>query len=553
MTTNSQLQQALTHLQQNQIDACQELCRTIIQKTPNNADAYHLMALGYCQKKQYDTAFQYFQTAIKNQPNEANFYYNFANCLKQANHTKEAINTYQQAANLAPNNEQIWFNLATTYNTKNELEQCQQCYLKAIEIKPDYIKAYYNLAQSYLDQDNAQQAQYFFQKALSYQPGYAKALSGMALCEKHHEHFDHAIHYFKQALRHENLAEFHYNLGNTYHQTKQFDLAISHYQQALKINGKYDLAYYALGSTYLLLGNYQAGWNFYEYRWRSEKNPQRHHHITRWDGQELTNKNILIWGEQGIGDTLQFSQTLPLIIQQCKQCIVECDERLIPLLQRSFPEIKAIAYQTDNNFQTRVDFQCPIISLAQWTSPALPFLSPQISFIKPNQMMVESIKKRYQQFGSLLKIGISWKSGNPDFGALRSCHLSHWVKLLKTSNCIFINLQYGNTHDDLNELSTAHDINVFHDQEVDPLDNLDQFAAQLCNLDLVISIDNSTVHFAAALGIPVWTLLPYIPDWRWQLNSDTTPWYPTMRLFRQTKRGDWESVFQQIDRIDYYA
>jgi len=159
------------------------------------------------------------------------------------------------------------------------------------------------------------------------------------------------------------------------------------------------------------------------------------------------------------------------------------------------------------------------------------------------------LRRKYQQLaaGKLL-VGISWKSTgiNRRQGLLKSTILEDWTSILSQQECYFINLQYGDVKEELEQFHLQTDLMIYQDEEIDSLQNLDDFAAQVSALDLVISIDNTTVHMAGALGKQVWTLLPYIPDWRWMLEREDTPWYPSMRLFRQSETRNWSGVFDQV-------
>ena len=145
-------------------------------------------------------------------------------------------------------------------------------------------------------------------------------------------------------------------------------------------------------------------------------------------------------------------------------------------------------------------------------------------------------------------IGISWKSKNRKFGKFKSTFLDHWEGFLSRfqQDCFFISLQYGDVDNELDAFFGKSGIKIYRDKDIDPLESLDDFAAQVSALDLVISTSNTTVHMAGALGKPVWTLLHYVPDWRWMLGRSDSPWYPSMTLFRSRKLGDWSSVFQQV-------
>ena len=143
-------------------------------------------------------------------------------------------------------------------------------------------------------------------------------------------------------------------------------------------------------------------------------------------------------------------------------------------------------------------------------------------------------------------VGISWKSINHSIEKEKNTILENWTPILSQKDCFFINLQYGNTEQEIRKYCSSTGTLIYTDQEINPLKNLDDFAAQISALDLVISISNTTVHMSGALGKKVWTLLPYVPDWRWMLKREDTPWYPNMKLFRQSQMHDWRDVFQRV-------
>ena len=145
-------------------------------------------------------------------------------------------------------------------------------------------------------------------------------------------------------------------------------------------------------------------------------------------------------------------------------------------------------------------------------------------------------------------MGISWKSGNKQFGKKRSIELKLWEKIILNKNFFFINLQYGDVANEINEFKNIYKKEIFHDKEINSLKSIDDFAAQIAALDLVISVDNSTVHLSGALGKNTWTLLPNTPEWRWSMKREYSLWYPKMRLFRQNRNGSWQDVFDRIDK-----
>ena len=247
----------------------------------------------------------------------------------------------------------------------------------------------------------------------------------------------------------------------------------------------------------------------------------------------------------------------PSLLQAGAKVIVECEQRLIPLFKRSFPEIRFYPQESLPHaqlFDTNINYQIPMGSLGRWfRADQDSFSRNKQSYLKACPEETEKRRRKYQELsnGSML-VGISWKSAGPDqsWSESRSIPLNdYWASVLSYEDCYFINLQYGDVKRELELLKLETGLAIYSDQEVYALEDLDNFAAQVSALDLVISIDNTTVHIAGALGQRVWTLLPHIPYWRWMRDGEDTLWYKNMRLFRQDHIGDWSGVFQQVGML----
>jgi hypothetical protein len=237
--------------------------------------------------------------------------------------------------------------------------------------------------------------------------------------------------------------------------------------------------------------------------------------------------------------------------------IVECDQRLVPLLQRSFPETLVVGRTNPPSPLLKdpsITHQIPMASIPRvlGLSPnTMPFQKP---FMIPIEKERNQFRSEYKKDGSRFPqsgvtpvlVGISWRSGNKQEGLKRSVGLEYWGPILNVPGASFVNLQYGENSRELQIAYNRFSVKIFEDEKINPLRDLESFAAQVAAMDLVISVDNSTVHFAGALGVKVWTMLPTVPDWRWGLVGDKTRWYPTMRLFRQTARGKWEPIISKI-------
>ena len=434
----------------------------------------------------------------------------------------DAIETYQQAIRIQPDHGEAYYNLGNAFHSQTRLEEAVQSYHQAIQIQPNRLEAYNNLGVALIDQGKLEESIQAYQKTLEIQP---------------------------------NCADAYSNLGIALKEQGRLKESIRAYQKAIYIQAGSAAAHNNLGQILLLLGDFHEGWREYEWRLKCDdiNSEKRTFPQPSWDGTNLDDKTILIWAEQGIGDEIMFTSILPNLSQMTEKIISECDQRLTPLFQRSFPQIQFFsrAYPPHPRLLDKnIDYQMPIGGLGQWfRTNEKSFLSGQDSYLHACPKKVLQMKRKYQQLadGKLL-VGISWKSTgiNQRRASLKSTVLKDWTSILSEKNCFFMSLQYGDVKAEINTFINQTEIPIYQDKEIDSFQSLDDFAAQVAALDLVISIDNTTVHMAGALGEKVWTLLPYIPDWRWMLEREDTPWYPSMRLFRQSETEDWSRVFAQV-------
>jgi hypothetical protein len=266
---------------------------------------------------------------------------------------------------------------------------------------------------------------------------------------------------------------------------------------------------------------------------------------TAWDGEKLESGRLLIWGEQGIGDEIVFAGLMPDVIGTGNRCVLDCDARLKPLFARSFPGVEIVSgYTPDARPDLEIAAHLPSGSLPRlFRATTEAFSATTSPYLMADPVEREPLRSSYYDGCKL--VGLAWYTSNKTAGRSRSIDFALLAPLFAHTGIRWVSLQYGD-HDALEQETASTDIVV--DRTVDQFASIDRFAAQIAAMDLVITIDNSTAHLAGALGIPTWVLLPFAPDWRWQLNRDDTPWYPSMRLFRQTTAGDWQAVVRSVDR-----
>ncbi|WP_374377212.1 tetratricopeptide repeat protein [Dongia sp.] len=293
---------------------------------------------------------------------------------------------------------------------------------------------------------------------------------------------------------------------------------------------------------------------FHDMRWERDGAEKRWDiGIPAWDGRPLPDQAVLIYSEQGVGDHIMWASALPALQSRATRVYVETNSRLNSLFARSFPEYAIVTREhLPPNWNTKA-----IGGMASAANiPALLDLSfdeipGRNGFLIPDPSLALKLRARYQaMFPGKKLIGISWRSGNRDSAAIRSLELSEWGPILSNPDCAFVNLQYGDVTRDVEFAQQTMGVEIFWDREINPLGNMDPFAAQIAALDLVISVDNSTIHFAGAIGKPTWALLPVNSDWRWLAETRDSLWYASLVLFRQQPGLGWDPLVAELaDRL----
>jgi len=584
------LQQAISFYRVGQLQQAEQICQQILRDFPKHAETLHLLGIIAYQVGEYKIATDLITRAIEVDSKQSPFYYSLGNSLRgqgklekaieayhqaiqiQPNHAEaynnlgtvfidqdridDAIETYQQAIRIQPDHGEAYYNLGNAFHSQTRLEEAVQSYHQAIQIQPNRLEAYNNLGVALIDQGKLEESIQIYQKTLEIQPNCADAYNNLGNVLREQGRLKESIQAYQKTLEIQpNCADAYSNLGIALKEQGRLKESIQAYQKAIYIQAGSAAAHNNLGQILLLLGDFHEGWREYEWRLKCDdiNSKKRTFPQPSWDGTNLDDKTILIWAEQGIGDEIMFTSILPTLSQMTERIIIECNIRLVPLFQRSFPQIQSFSRQNPPNLQLLnpdIDYQIPMGSLGQWLrTDENSFEESKQPYLTACANRSAKIRKRYQILadGKLL-VGISWKSTgiNQRRALLKSTILEDWTSILSQQECYFINLQYGDVKEELEQFHLQTDLMIYQDEEIDSLQNLDDFAAQVSALDLVISIDNMTVHMAGALGKKVWTLLPYIPDWRWMLEREDTLWYPCMRLFRQSETRDWSRVFSLV-------
>lgn len=547
-----------------------------IELNPNYVEAYYNLGCTLQACNMLDEAVEIYKLAIDLNPNDAEIYNNLGNVLTKCGKPDEALNSFKQAARLKPRSAEILCNLGAAFQELENMEEAVVNYKKAISLNPDNAKAHNNLGTALKKQCKLEEAEKSYNQAIELCHDYAEAHNNRGNTLQSLKRLDESITSYRRAITIKlHYAEAHYNCGSALNEQKRFDEALIYMKRAIEIKPDYAEAYNILGATLaelgnlveatanyshaielkpdyadahlsksfisLLKGDYKTGWQGYEWRLRKKGYTNRTFQQSKWDGSSLKGKTILVHSEQGMGDSIQFVRYLPMVQAQGGRVIFECVPELFHLLKHCTGMDKIIARSASGKISEQFDVHAHLLSLPRLFNTTLDSIPSDVTYITADSKLTERWRLRLND-DHKYKAGIVW-AGNPNHAKdkSRSCSLSDFATLAGIPEVSFYSLQKGPTSIEADTWPERNMINL--DNE---LKDFADTAAVIANLDIVISVDTSVVHLAGALGKTVWTLLPFVPDWRWQLERDDSPWYPSMRLFRQTKMYDWNGVFEQV-------
>jgi Tfp pilus assembly protein PilF len=373
---------------------------------------------------------------------------------------------------------------------------------RAIALKADFAQAWHNLGNALMAAGKTDEGVEAYYQAIKFQP---------------------------------DLPESHNNLANALQQRGQLHQSIAHYRATIAARPDWPMPHHNLAQALLLAGDLVEGFREYEWRKRMEGLSQFYPKFSKpaWDGADLNGARILLYAEQGMGDTIQFIRYAPLIADRGGQVILQCQPELVRLME-TVPNVSRVVSKipAEDDF----DAQCALLSLPTLFGTSLQSVPASIPYLRADAELASRWRQRLPS--DVVKVGLAW-AGRADYvdDRNRSLSLELLAPLLEMKNVTFISLQKR-----ASSPASSFPLLDWSSEFTDFADT----AALIDQLDLVISVDTAVAHLAGAMGRPVWTLIPFAPDWRWMLKRDDSPWYPTMRLFRQPKLGDWETPIRQI-------
>ncbi|MEO0852257.1 MAG: TIGR03032 family protein, partial [Cyanobacteria bacterium J06648_11] len=405
---------------------------------------------------------------------------------------------------------ETYFTQGNQLHGEGKLDEAIAAYRKCLELQSTYLPARYNLGVTLGDLDRYPEAETVLLEVIAAEARHADACN---------------------------------SLGFVYSKQRKLDEAIAYYERAVQIRPDFAKARHNLGMTLLQQGEFARGWEECEWRWQTEQFTPFNAPHPRWDGQPIAGKTLLVHTEQGAGDAIQFVRYLPMAAERCGKVILVCTPNLIPLFERvpGIAELRTPGEIALDAFDTYV----ALMSLPYLFETRLDSIPRHVPYLDAPANADPPVLLPSGSQPDTLQVGIVWAGSTTHANDRnRSCHIEDFLPLFQVPGVLFYSLQVGDRAGEIATLPSAFPLKDLSPQ----LKTYGDTAQVVRQLDLVISVDTSVAHLAGAMGKTAWTLLCYNPDWRWLLEIETSPWYPTMTLYRQPQPQDWNSVFQQVRR-----
>lgn len=457
------------------------------------------------------------------------------------------------AAERAPDLADAHFYHGVALLRQRRYEDAIDCFALAAHYRPDFAEARFQLGVAQIHLERFDDAVESFRKVVELKPDYADAHSNLGyVLYKHLERLDEAEAHLRRALQLDpEKIEAQTNLAMVLDHRGETAAALALYDRILGL--KPDDSEVRLNRSLILLarGDYARGWP--EYEARRAVQMRRELRLPEWDGTPLSGRVILVHAEQGLGDEIMFASCLGDVIGEARHCVIECDRKVEKLFRRSFPAATVYgALQTDPprnwlDHDPRIDCTVGIGSLPLRFRTSRADFPRHAGYLRADPVRRDYWRGRLHEIGSGPKIGVSWRGGAKKTRRhARSIPLENWVPLLTLPGMHFVSLQYGEIGGDLDAMRDVSRCVMHHWPEA--IEDYDETAALVSALDLVISVQTAVIHLGGALGKPVWVLVSSRPEWRYQEAGESLPWYPSVRLIRQTTPGDWRGVIDEARR-----
>ncbi len=531
--------------QRGQNDVALDLVRRAIADDANVAEFHNTLGVILQALDKSQEALSAYRQAISLRPDYAETYNNMAMVLQSLGKCSQAIENYKQAAHLAPGCAEIHYNLGNALQAGARHSEAADSYERALKLKHGYAEAYNNLAITLREQGQIEQATENYRQAIRLEPDCVRFHSNLASILQHQGRLAEAVVHCERTVSLEpDCAEVYHNLASVLRDQGRCDEAVEQNRRAIRLRPDHAETHWNQAIAHLLNGDFSEGWKEYEWRRKTGSRASTYPHThqkPRWNGEFLAGKRLLVHCEQGLGDCIQFVRYLPMLKALGAVVIFEAWPSLCGLLKEfdGIDELVELSFER----KTRAQFDCcaSIMDLPGIFGTTEKTIPASVPYIHADPARVEYWRRKLA--GPDFKVGIVWAgSARHANDHNRSCGLERFAPIGKIEGIKLYGLQEGEPARQAVELVGKLPMENLGEQFTDFTDT----AAVIENLDLLISVDTAVLHLAGAMGKPAWGLLPFAPDWRWMLDRTDSPWYPTMKLFRQEEWGGWNSVFRNV-------
>jgi tetratricopeptide (TPR) repeat protein len=538
-------------LQEGDVARAHSLVTQALQDEPRNPHALQLAARIERLAGRPEAALRLLEQALDIDPERVAAHVEIAALHRNAHDLEAARDELNLALHYQPDNAEAHFQLGVVHRQRGRQHDAITCFKRALEIEPSHAQALTELGFVYVTSERHQEALEVLERAVELDPFSFNACNSLGYLYVKLEEYERAYDVFSRLCAKLPRTVFgpRINLANSLDHTGRFDEAERIYNEILEYEPNHYTARWNRAHNLLARGEFEQGWEEYRFRLQEEVHP-RLIPFAPWKGEPLEGKTVVVTAEQGLGDQIMFASCLHDVTAPAAKVVLECDQRLKVLFERSFPRVEVIGtrYELAPAWLREVhaaDYHIPAGSMPAFVRRKLADFPEHSGYLRADEQKTARWNAWLASLGPGLKIGLSWRGGTiTTRRRLRSLTLDDLLPVVQTPNCRFVCLQYGEVAADLDRMRSVHGIDIAHVPEA--IADYDETAALCMALDLTVSVCTSVIHLTGALGKPVWVMVPAVPEWRYGLSGECMPWYPSVRLLRQTNGNDWSPVIRRV-------